>query len=243
MAKALQKPGKEGPLFRYRITYTGKENDPGMAPMTWNTWAYNLEHAEDKFYENDEGWVILSIARVLDSTSQHRAIQHRPRHAMESKVMARRDNEDSAHFREWLEKGVILVGGDAEGSIDIDDEDPVFVSIVVNVTGYGPHVGTIYAMQNRFHGHADATLEEAYGILEEWEMDHNPDYFKELEAEHGDEASSVFTETFDGMSWKLSAKDFSAAIEGTNATKYIDTHSSKADEVEESRRPRRSRRR
>lgn len=83
MAKALQKPGKEGPLFRYRITYTGKENDPGMAPMTWNTWAYNLEHAEDKFYENDEGWVILSIARVLDSTSQHRAIQHKPRHAME----------------------------------------------------------------------------------------------------------------------------------------------------------------
>jgi hypothetical protein len=85
MAKALQKPGKEGPLFFYRITYTGREHDPGMTPMTWSTWAYNLEHAEDKFYDTDdgEGWTILSIARVLDSTSQHRAIQHKPRHAME----------------------------------------------------------------------------------------------------------------------------------------------------------------
>ncbi|MGA8297091.1 MAG: hypothetical protein WB770_08630 [Acidimicrobiales bacterium] len=86
MAKAIQKQGKEGPLFLYRITYTGQEHDPGMAPMTWNTWAYNLEHAEDKFYDTDdgEGWTILSIARVLDSTSQHRAIQHKPRHAMET---------------------------------------------------------------------------------------------------------------------------------------------------------------
>ena len=86
VAKALQKPGKEGPLFFYRITYTGREHDPSITPMTWSTWAYNLEHAEDKFYDTDdgEGWEILSIARVLDSTSQHRAIQHEPRHAMET---------------------------------------------------------------------------------------------------------------------------------------------------------------
>jgi hypothetical protein len=155
--------------------------------------------------------------------------------------MARRDfeNTDSSHFREWLEKGVILVGGDAEGSIDTDDETPVFVSVVVNVTGYGPHVGVIYAIQNQYHGHPDAALQPAYEILEEWEMDHNPDHFKELEAEYGDEASGVFTETFDAMGWKLSAKDFAAAIAGTDATKYINIHSSQ--ETEEPRRAKETR--
>lgn len=102
MAKALQKPGKEGPLFFYRITYTGREHDPGMTPMTWSTWAYNLEHAEDKFYDTDdgEGWEILSIARVLDSTSQHRAIQHKPRHAMETMEARRTKKSRFPHRHE-----------------------------------------------------------------------------------------------------------------------------------------------
>jgi len=146
--------------------------------------------------------------------------------------MPRGVSKDVAHFREILEKGVILVGGEAEGSIDVDDDDPVFVSIVVNVTGYGPNTGAIYAMQNRFHGNADEPLQAAYEILEEWEREHNPDYYEELEDEYGDEASAVFTETFDGWSWKLPAKDFADAIEGTDATKYIDTHSEE-DEDEE----------
>jgi hypothetical protein len=137
---------------------------------------------------------------------------------------------NSAEFRKWLEEGVILVGGEAEGSIDVDDETPVFVSIVVNVTGYGPHIGAIYAMQNPYHGGEDTALQNAFEILEDWEMDHNPDYFKELEAEHGDEALDVFTETFEGRSWELSPEDFAAAIEGTEAAKYIETHSSEEEE-------------
>ena len=145
--------------------------------------------------------------------------------------MPRGVSGDAKHFREWLEKGVILVGGEADGSIDVDDDrSDVYVSIVVNVTGYGPHVGAIYAMQNRFHGNADEPLQEAYQILEDWELDHNPDYFAELEKEHGEDASDVFTETFDGQSWHLTAAEFADAIEGTDAEKYIDTHSSEEDE-------------
>jgi hypothetical protein len=147
----------------------------------------------------------------------------------ERRTRGRHEGQDAAEFREWLEKIVILVGGEAEGSIDVDDDDSVFVGIVVNVTGYGPHVGAIYAMQNRFHGNLDTPLQEAHEILEQWEMDHNPDYFAELEREHGDEASSVFTETFDGRVWELSASDFAAAIKGTDAEKYIDVHSSRED--------------
>ena len=147
---------------------------------------------------------------------------------------------DAKHFSQYLREGVILVGGDEEGSIDVSDETPVFVSIVVNVTGYGPHVGAIYAVQNEYHGSTDAALQEAYEILEDWEMDHNPDYFAELEAEHGDDASSVFTETFDGLTWELSAKEFADAIEGTEAEKYIniqeeDVIEASAAEVSESR--------
>jgi hypothetical protein len=138
---------------------------------------------------------------------------------MES-MMPRGISKDLENFKGTLEKGVILVGGEVvdNNSIDIDDDTPVSVAIVVNVTGYGPHIGVICAVQ----GHVDEALQEAYEILEEWEMDHNPDYFKELEKEHGDEASSVFTETFDGIMWELPAEDFVAAIKGTAAEKYID---------------------
>lgn len=145
--------------------------------------------------------------------------------------MARRDfeNPDAANLRRFLQRGVILVAGDSEGAIDTDDADPVYVAIVVNVTGYGPHPGAIYALQNRFHGHPDAALQPAFELLEEWEMEHNGDYFRELEAEYGESATDVFTETFDGLGWKLSARDFAEAIAGTDAQKFIETYSSRED--------------
>lgn len=134
--------------------------------------------------------------------------------------MPRGIDNDPKRFREYLEKGVILVGGESvdNNSIDPDNDTPVSVAVVVNVTGYGPHIGVICAVQ----GHVDEALQEGYEILEDWEMDHNPDYFKELEAEHGESASEVFTETFDAVMWELPVEDFVAAIKGTTAEKYID---------------------
>jgi hypothetical protein len=137
--------------------------------------------------------------------------------------MARRDfeNRDPGNLRKFIERGVILIGGDSDG-VRLSDPAPVYVSIVVNVEGYGPHTGAIYAYQNAYHGNADEALQNAFEILEEWEMEHNQDHFRELEQEYGDEALDVFTETFDGLGWKLSAAQFAAAIAGTKAEEFIE---------------------
>jgi hypothetical protein len=76
-ATPVTKPGREGPLFRYATRYTGE--DPGMPEMIWHTWAYNQEHAIDKFEEStlDQGggWIPTHIARVIEG-SAHRMKWH-----------------------------------------------------------------------------------------------------------------------------------------------------------------------
>lgn len=141
--------------------------------------------------------------------------------------MPRGVSKDAENFREVLEKGVILVGGEIvdNNSIDLEDDDLVSVAIIVNVQGYGPHVGAIAATQG---GHIDSALQAADEILEDWEMDHNPDYYAELEKEHGDDARDVFTETFDGIMWELTPQEFADAIKGTKAAEFIEV-----DEPEE----------
>ena len=74
----VTKAGQHGTLYRYVITYTDK-SDPGFGQMTWHAWAYNLEHAEEKFFERDEGFSIIDIRRLLGGLSQHRAVRHAPR--------------------------------------------------------------------------------------------------------------------------------------------------------------------
>ena len=78
MAKPTTRPGKFGTLYLYELTYTDT-SDSGMGELTCRLWAYNLEHAEDKFYgaPDADGWTLLSAARVpADSSSMHRAVQH-----------------------------------------------------------------------------------------------------------------------------------------------------------------------
>jgi hypothetical protein len=132
--------------------------------------------------------------------------------------------KDAEHLREWLEKGVILIDGEGD-SINLDDETPVHVAIAVDVEGYGPHTGAIYTMQNRYHGSADAVLQPAVEVLEEWMLQHQRDYLKELEEEYGDDALDVFTETIDAVTWELTPQEFAAAIKDTAAEKYIKVYS------------------
>lgn len=158
------------------------------------------------------------IARdLIEQAREHKATGGDDDDVSESPARGRvasssKQNQDAKHFRKYLEEGVLLVGGEVvdNNSIDVDDDSPVFVSIVVNVTGYGPHVGAISATQSR-HGHPDTALEAAHEILEEWENDHYEE---------------VSTETYDGQSWKLSAEDFADAIDGTAAAKYFDIDAS-----------------
>lgn len=80
-AKPVTRQGAHGALYRYAVRYTDKR-DPAFGEDVWHCWAYNLEHAEDKFFETDEGWHILSLARVGEGVSQHRVIRHLPRHSL-----------------------------------------------------------------------------------------------------------------------------------------------------------------
>jgi len=129
-------------------------------------------------------------------------------------MAGRRDfeNRDPALLRQFLQASVILVDGGAESIINVRDRDPVFVSIVVDVDGHGPHQGAIYAHQNRFHANADTAMEAAFELLEEWIREHY----------HPNDPDDSFTETFDAAGWKLSAADFADAIEGTDAAKFIE---------------------
>lgn len=132
--------------------------------------------------------------------------------------MPRGVSKDPKHFKEILDKGVILVAGDGD-VIDLDDPEPVRVAIMFDVNGYGPHVGTIYAMQR---GHVDEALQAADELLEEWTLEKYPD---SIDNEH-------FTETFDGFSWTLPVDAFADAIEGTDATKFIETTEEEEEEAE-----------
>lgn len=77
MQKAITKPGAHGMLYRYAITYTDR-SDYGCGELVWATWAYNLEHAEEKFYANEEGWTIISLRRVVEGICQHEVPRHAP---------------------------------------------------------------------------------------------------------------------------------------------------------------------
>lgn len=64
-SKTPGKPGKHGTLYRYEITYQDENPDPGDPTFTWRTWAYDVAHAMDRFYDGpDEGWVAVSARRV-----------------------------------------------------------------------------------------------------------------------------------------------------------------------------------
>ena len=81
--KFVTKPGRHGTLYLYSVTYRDRY-DPAVGDDTVRLWAYNLEHVEDRFYdessdEEGDGRVIVDVARVHARLSQHRAIRHAPR--------------------------------------------------------------------------------------------------------------------------------------------------------------------
>lgn len=60
-SKFKSKPGEHGTLYRYTIEYT--DDDPAFGREFWSTWAYNLEHALEKFTDSDEGFTPVRAAR------------------------------------------------------------------------------------------------------------------------------------------------------------------------------------
>jgi hypothetical protein len=76
ISKPLTKPGKHGALYHYVITYTDS-SDPDFPDMTWKTWAYDSDHALDKFYDSgdDDGWKAKSWRRETEAPV-HRQTEH-----------------------------------------------------------------------------------------------------------------------------------------------------------------------
>jgi hypothetical protein len=76
MTTATQKPGQHGTLYLYEITYRDSSDVCNNGKQ--RVWAYNQEHATDKFYDapDADGWVAAKIARVPPHGLMHRAIQH-----------------------------------------------------------------------------------------------------------------------------------------------------------------------
>jgi len=62
----LKKPGLHGTLYKFSIEYVSGPNDPGSPTYKWDCWAYNAEHALEKFNESDEGFQAVRYARLND---------------------------------------------------------------------------------------------------------------------------------------------------------------------------------
>lgn len=62
-----KKPGKHGTLYLFEIKYRD-EGDPASPTFEQKEWAYDPEHAEDKFWDapDSDGWRILSITKVRE---------------------------------------------------------------------------------------------------------------------------------------------------------------------------------
>jgi len=60
----VSKPGRHGTLYLFRIRYTDA-HDPAFGEDAIRLWAYDADHAEQRFVEaDDEGWKVLSVERV-----------------------------------------------------------------------------------------------------------------------------------------------------------------------------------
>lgn len=64
MKAPLTKPGAHGTLYRYAVRYRDPIDD-GRLPDVWRCWAYDAEHAEERFLEATEGYEVLGVERVL----------------------------------------------------------------------------------------------------------------------------------------------------------------------------------
>lgn len=57
----LTKPGAHGTLYKYVVEYTAGAGSP---TFTWTTWAYDVEHAADKFFADNGGFLPQRYARA-----------------------------------------------------------------------------------------------------------------------------------------------------------------------------------
>jgi len=140
-------------------------------------------------------------------------------------MASRKLGQEASSLREVLKKGTILVAGDSDGYINVAyGQEPVHVSIVFDVQGYGPHIAAIYANQGKRRG----SLEAAFDILEERQRERLKKYLVQkrhlrtaLDDTEEDDEWERLTENFDGREWTIPSHEFGEVIRGTDAEKFI----------------------
>lgn len=77
MTKPTTRQAQYGTQYLYEVTYTDP-SDECIGEQTQRLWAYNIEHALDRFYGaiDADGWKALRVARVPAEGGMHRAVQH-----------------------------------------------------------------------------------------------------------------------------------------------------------------------
>ena len=64
--KYVTKKGQYGPLYKYTMKYHDPDS-PGFGEGTWHCYAYNVEHAVEKFYDMDDGFELLTDPKRVRS--------------------------------------------------------------------------------------------------------------------------------------------------------------------------------
>lgn len=121
-------------------------------------------------------------------------------------------------------QGVVILGG--KGSIDVGQKGPVYISIVHDGSGFNPGAA-IGVDQNMYHDLGQDTLEEAFEILKDRDLN-NEEHVRELREEWGDRWEEILTEAYGGKTWTFKDPKVAAAAlkMDKRAMKYVEIEDS-----------------
>lgn len=126
--------------------------------------------------------------------------------------------EEALGLNRYLD-GVVIVDG--EGTIDLNDTDPVFVGIVHDGSGFTP-AAAIFVDQNRHHASHDSAIQGAFEIMEAKALE-DEEIVAEHQEEWGDRWQEILTESFDGKAFQVTPEDAVRLIDRDGkAAEFID---------------------
>lgn len=76
MSTYVTKLGRHGTLYLHAVTYTDPSPGSGCPELRTVLWAYDMEHALDRFEAEADGWTALRVSRVRADGQAHREVQH-----------------------------------------------------------------------------------------------------------------------------------------------------------------------
>lgn len=109
--------------------------------------------------------------------------------------------------------GVVLVAGG--GQFDLDDEDPVYVGVIVdNNSGDRPKASI--AISQLGHETRNSILNRADDLLRAWYLEHNHEFIKSIQESTGEE----YDAGWEGYAWHLSAPALNEALDRVDGASF-----------------------